>query len=904
VGYKAEKRVTVRFLKFLHSERRKSDLDEEIAAHLALAAADKCEQGSEAEAAQHEARREFGNVALVKDRTREAWGWLWLERLLQDARYALRQMRKSPGFAIAVIGTLALGIAAAATMFTVVDHVLFPSLPYPHPRQLVSIVEGATGPDNWSSTPFLDIASWRSQSHSFEQIGYYHQGEGRNFLGTKAASTEISLVLVSPNFFKTLGVQPQFGPGLADAPETFAQSASDNAIVLSDTAWRTIFAADPHILGKNVQINGKAHTITGVMPRGFAFPYQVFKPQVWAPGPLTAADEIRNDNTPEYDVVARLRPGVTPAAALAELTTLQKHPAQNYTNARQRDAATHLRITPYASTLVETSTRRALDSLLVAALLLWLIACVNATNLLLARAIARQREMAMRGALGASRWRLTQQLLVESCILSGLAAILGGAIAVCLVTAFHHALKNNLPFEVPASINLPVLAGLIALTLISAILAAAWPAWIAGHSPIEPALKQGGQQSGASRRHHRLRGGLVIAEIAMSLTLLAACGLMLRTLYALRHVPLGFRTDHIIVASLDIPTYRFSKVNASADIYQPLLERVKSLPGVDSAGLISDVPLGKTYFAYIGLYGGDKQKPVYAFFKAVSPNLQSVFGFHMLAGRYFNASDTASSPSIAVVNESFARVFAPHEQDLTKLLGKKLMGNQRGKPGEGTTIIGVLDDFRQRSVDQSPAPEIELCLPQLTPKDQFYTDLEGIAMDLAIRTQRPLAQVVPELRAALKQASPELANSTITTMDQIVEDSYGSQRLAAHLLESFAAAALLLCIAGLYGLLAYVVSQRTREMGVRFALGAQRGDVIWLILRQAGVLVLAGVALGLALAFATSRFIRSYLYGVKAHDAWTLAGVAVVLLVAGAAAAYLPARRAANVDPVEALRAE
>jgi predicted permease len=687
-------------------------------------------------------------------------------------------------------------------------------------------------------------------------------------------------------------------------PETFAKSANDNAIVLSDTAWRTIFAANPHILGKTVQINGKAHIVAGVMPRGFIFPYQSFKPQVWMSAPLTDADKVRNDNTPEYNVVARLRPGVTPAAAFAELTTLQKHVAQNYTDPRQRDTATHLRITPYASTLVETSTRRALYSLLAAALLLWLIACVNATNLLLARAIARQREMAMRGALGASRWRLTQQLLVESCILSGFAAILGGAIAICLVTAFHHALKNHLPFEVPASINLPVLAGLIALTLISAILAAAWPAWITARSPIEPALKQGGQQSGASRRHHRLRGGLVIAEIAMSLTLLAACGLMLRTLYALRHVPLGFRTDHVIVANLDIPTYRFSKINASADIYQPLLERVKNLPGVDSAGLMTDVPLGKTFIMSIGFYGSSKQKPLISFFKAVSPNLQSVFGFHMLAGRYFNASDTASTPSVAVVNSTFAHAFAPHEQDLTKVLGKKLMGNERGKPGEGTTIIGILDDFRQRSVDHPPSPEIELCLPQLTPKNQFYTDLEGIAMDLAIRTRQPLAQVVPELRAALRQASPELANSNITTMDQIVEDSYGSQRLAAHLLESFAAAALLLCIAGLYGLLAYVVSQRTREMGVRFALGAQRGDVIWLILRQAGVLVLTGVALGLALAFASSRFIRSYLYGVKAHDAWTLAAVAVVLFIAGAAAAYLPARRAAHVNPVEALRAE
>ena len=894
----------MRFLKFLRPERRKSDLDDEIAAHLALAAADKRDQGADAEGAKQEARREFGNIALVKDITREAWGWVWLERLLQDARYALRQMRKSPGFAATIIGTLALGIAAATTMFTVVDHVLFPPLPYPHASQLVRVFEGATSPDHWMGSPYLDIAAWRNQSHSFEQIGYYDNSTGRSFLGGPTTSTEVSLLLVSPNFFETLGISPQFGSGLLKTSESFAKTSSDSTVVLGDSAWRTIFAADPHILGKAVQINGKPYTVTGVMPRGFVFPYQLTVPQIWTPLHLSAADEVHNGKTPYYKVITRLRPGVGATAALAELTTLQKHIAESYTNPRERNNATHLRITSYASTLVQKATRSALYSLLAAALLLWLIACVNATNLLLARAIVRQREMAMRGALGASRWRLTQQLAVESCLLSVLASILGAAIAVCLITAFQHALKNNLPFEVPASINLPVLGALIALTFVSAVLAAAWPAWLAAHSPIEPALKQGGQQSGSSRRHHRLRGGLVVAEIAMSLTLLAACGLMLRTLYALRHVPLGFRTDHIMVANLDIPTYRFSKVNASEDIYQPLLKRVKGLPGVDSAGLMTDVPLDNTFESMISLYGNGMQKPVVSYFKAVSPDLQRVFGFQMLAGRYFNSSDTPASPSVAVVNRAFAHAFAPHEQDLNKVLGRKLMGSPRGKPGEGTTIIGIMDDFRQGSVDHAPAPEIDLNLSQITPASGFYTDLEGISMDLAIRTQLPLAQVIPELRAALKQASPELEHSNITTMDQIVEDSYGSQRLAAHLLESFAAAALLLCIAGLYGLLAYVVSQRTREMGVRFALGAQRGDVIWLILRQAGVLVLAGVALGLALAFATSRFIRSYLYGVKAHDAWTLAAVALVLLVAGAAAAYLPARRAAHVDPVEALRAE
>ncbi len=588
------------------------------------------------------------------------------------------------------------------------------------------------------------------------------------------------------------------------------------------------------------------------------------------------------------------------------MQVIQARSAQGY-GSEWRAARTHVLVEHYGASDVSQTTSRALLALTAAASLLWLIACINATNLLLARASTRQREMAMRGALGASRGRITQQLIVEGFVLSSIAALAGMGLAMGAIEIFHHALRLDLPFSVPATPNVTVLLALAALTVISAVLSSAWPAFMVARFPIEPALRQGGQQSGTSRSHHRLRGGLVITEIAMSLTLLAACGLLLRTIYALRHVPLGFRTDHVIVANLEVPTYRFASINASSDVYQPLLERVQHMPGVDAAGLMTEVPLGHTFSLEFSIYREGKNgdgATLVSTFKAVSPNLQSVFGFQMLKGRYFNMQDTASSDPVVVVNRAFARAFAPREQDLGKVIGMKVMKLNGGKQSKQASIIGILDDFHQSGVAGAPAPEIEASIAQTTPDSGFYTVLEGIAMDLAVRTHRPLAQVVPELRAALRQASPELANSNITTMDQIVEDSYGSQMLAARLLEIFAGSALLLCVAGLYGLLAYVVSQRTREMGVRFALGAQRNDVVWLILRQAGVLVLTGVVLGLALAYASTRFIRSYLYGVSAHDGWTFAAVAAVLLASGAVAAYLPARRAADVNPVETLRAE
>jgi len=894
--------------RLFHLEDGKADLDAEIEAHLAMAAADRRERGSEPEQASAEARREFGNVALVKDVTRQAWGWVWLERLQQDLRYALRQMRRSPAFAASVIGTLALGIAATAAMFTVVDRVLLQPLPYAHAGQLVQINEGGIGAYAWYGSEYPDIAAWREQLHSFESIAFYGSGlNGRSFLQNNGSAVQVYFTRVSANLMPMLGVAPQLGSGLPKTPETFAKSNTGSDILLSDAAWRTLFNADPNILGKTVHMNDQPYTVVGVMPHGFFFPDRSDYPQVWAPIELGDKDRSRTDESPVYTAIARLRPGVSMARASAELNTVQPRIAPSYADPETRKRASQARIEPYSEQRVGRDLRRALLALTTASGVLWLIACVNATNLLLARASARQREIAMRGALGASRRRLMQQLIVEGLMLSGLATILGTAFAYAAVSLFHHTLQSALPFSIPDAPGLPVLAALAALTIVSAVVSSAWPAFLAARSPIEPALRQGGQQSGASRAQHRLRGGLVIAEIAMSLALLAACGLLLRTIYALRQVPLGFRTDHIIVANLDIPTYRYAKTNAATTLYQPLLERAQHLPGVDAAGLITEVPLGHTFMMQLeslkeSKSPNQKDSLVTSTFKAVSPDLQRVFGFQMLKGRYFNSQDTASAEPVVVVNRAFARAFAPEEQDMGKIIGMQLFHMQKG--GKQATIIGILDDFHQQGIAGPSFPEVEVSLPQLTPDSGYYTVLEGIAMDLAVRTRRKPSEVIPELRAALKQASPELAGSNFSTMDQIVEDSYGSQMLAAHLLEIFAGSALLLCVAGLYGLLAYVVSQRTREMGVRFALGAGRGDVVWLVMRQAGILVALGVAVGLALAFVSGKLVRSYLYGVSPHDGWTLAAVVIVLMLAGAVAAYLPALRAAEVDPVEALRAE
>ncbi|MBT9329621.1 ABC transporter permease [Paracidobacterium acidisoli] len=888
------------------AEARRRDLDDEIAAHLAMAAAERETSGADAATARHEAEREFGNAALVKDVARESRGWMGPERLLQDARYALRQMRRSPGFAVTVIGTLALGIGAATAMFTVVDHVMLRPLPYAQADRLVTLSEASqTGRPGFGVT-YPDVRAWAEQSHAVEKAAFYNRLSPRDFLQNGDASVRVSGELVSANLFDVLGVHPQLGRGFDEDASGLATNGNPNVMVLSYGAWQTVFHGDTEIAGRAVKVNTDTYTVVGVMPQGFSFPFDAAAeaPQIWVLGQPGPKDMLRNSDTPNYEVIARLRQGIAESAAAAELNTLQKQVVQGYADAQSREDRAVVRLRNYADTVVDADLKRALLVLSAATGVLWLIACINVTHLLLARATTRRREIAMRGALGASRGRIVQQLAVEGLMLSGVAAVLGTAIGMAVIRLSRGAIPTHLKVDMSAHVNLTILSVLCALTLLSAVISSVWPALLAARAPIEPALKQGGRQSGAGRGMSRLRGLLVVAEIAMSLTLLAGCGLLLRTLYTLRHVPLGFRTDHILVADLSIPSWRFTGMNMTTSLYQPLLDQVQQMPGVQAAGLMTEVPLGNTFNVMLTLngegHGMDSAHNITAVFKSVSPSIQKVLGFRLLAGRFFDERDTPSSQPVFVVNRAFAERNAPDPKDPASIVGTNLW--HFGKtPAQ---VIGVLDDERQSSIMKPSQPEIEASIRQLAPGVSFYSVLEGNAMDIALRTSLPPEQMIPQFREILRKASPEFAHVPITTMDRIVDDSYGSQRLAAHLLEVFGGSALLLCIAGLYGLLAYLVSQRTREMGVRLALGAPRSSVLLLMLREAGAMILTGVAVGTVFTLVSGRLIRSWLYGVTAHDFRTLAVASLLLAVSGLAAAWLPARRAASVDPVEALRAE
>ncbi|WP_263359976.1 ABC transporter permease [Acidicapsa ligni] len=890
-------------------ERRKDELEEEIQTHIRMDVLARMERGETRAEAEAAARHEFGNVALVRDVTHDHWRWNRLERLGQNLRYAVRVLRRSPGFSITVVLTLAVGVGATCAMFTVVDRVLLQTLPYPHANRLVQILElGKRGAVQYGS-PYLDIEQWQKRGHAFSQIAFYQTaGKRISFLEGKNGDSHVLSTEIGGSLFPVLGVHPVLGRDFQQDPASGGVKADDaHSLMLSDDAWRTDYGADPGIVGKVVHLRGEAFTVIGVMPRSFVFPVERSLPMVWTPIVLGAKDATRERNvSPTYQTIARLQPQATLKQADAELKAIQPDIARAYTDSYDREDVSSIEVKSYSESLTDSKVQKALLALFGASGLLWLIACLNVTSLMLARATSRRREIAVRGALGASRWQIVQQLLIEGLLLSGCGSLLGLGLAVGILKIFEHALTMQFSIHETLTPDITVLAGLLVLTIVSSLLVCVWPAIGAARAEIEPALRQGSLQ-GTGQTKHRTRAVLVITEIALSLTLLVGCGLLLRTIYALKHVPLGFRTDHILVANMTIPSYKFTGTNMTTGFYQPLVDRVKQLPGVQSASLMTEVPLGKTYgmIFTLGVEGKSaadvRKRDLKAQFRAVGPEMQKVFGFHMVRGRFFNEQDTATSQAIVIVNRAFVKAYFGDDRDPGKMIGEHLLSLDSKRD---TTVQGILDDERQVNVADPSKPEIEVCISQLAPDSDFYKFAEGVEMDLAVRTDLSPSVMVPELRKVMRAASPDLADSNFTTMDQVVEDSFGDQALAAKLLEIFAGSALLLCIAGIYGLLAYLVAQRTREMGLRIALGAQRSNVMWLVLRQAGWMLVAGLSAGLGLAYVATQGLKTFLYEVKSNDPWTMAAVTLMLLIGGLAASWLPARRAASVDPMKALRTE
>lgn len=878
------------FRRMISRNRMTADLSEEMQQHLEEKIEALIADGMSRDEAVHFARRAFGNATLIEQRSREVWMWPLIESIWADIKFALRQLRKSPGFTATAILTLALGIGVATAMFAIVNGVLLRPLVFPHSDQLYTAAKvGAEGNLNeWIS--YSEIQQWQKASDDSARIAF--SGGNIEIAETRSGAMLISNDTLSANFLQTLGVQPMLGRDFLPEEQLDGHS---HVVLLSYPVWRHAFAGNQKILGQVMRIGGVPYTVIGVMPPKFAMPLESgWSSEVFTPIERTTL--LKADaHTEFFAPIVRLKPGATSTSLQAELSSVQAHIAQA---AKPGDeVAAHVQLTGLRDSMV-ADVRPALIALDIAVGLVWLIACCNVAGLLLSRLSSRRVEVAVRGALGAGKRRMVRQFLAESLLLSAAGALIGLGLAAFTLEIFRRTIEMKLPQAQGIHLSPTVMVTLVGFTILTGLIFGIFPAILAARTPIAEMLKSGGLTSSGNPAQASLSNLLLIGEVAISIVLLVGAGLMLHTVYSLRHVPLGFRTDHLLLVNFTVPNWHYKDRNLNAALWDPLLEDVRQLPGVQAAALSSVLPIGHDREITVDLdHQNWTDRDVTAVVRAASPGLSSVLGMRLQAGRFFNAQDMPGSARVMVVNQAFVRNYMRNKSPIGKLI-------QLGSPIDPATIVGVLDDVREDDVASPSQPAIYLSMAQLTPGKSLSLALTGRFMELAVRTQTKPDVMITELRDAIHRENPDLVAEDFSTMEQAIEDSIGSQRLAARVIGIFGGLALLITVVGLYGLLSYSVAQRTREIGIRIALGADRGRVTRMILRQALILLAAGIAAGLALAFWASRFLNSFLYGVSTHDPWILAAVPFVLVLCGILAAYIPARRAASVDPMVALRAE
>jgi len=804
-------------------------------------------------------------------------------------RPSLRRLLRQPGFTLTAVGVLALGIGIATAMFSVLNAELLRPLPYLHPDQLVTVAEPRGATEVFWGVSHLDALDWQRSAHSLQQIAFTQPALAT--LQTEADSTSLEADTVSANLFALLGVPPALGRAFA-AQDAAARS---RLAVLSDALWRSAFHADRGVVGTSIKLDGTGYVVAGVMPPAFRYPYDN-SAALWTLylPPATPTKEDRTDTG--FSVIARLAPGTSIAAAQAEVSAIQAGIARRFAGDHLTDRVV---VRSYKDSLVahESST---LWAVALAVGFVWLIACASVAGLLLSRFAARRRELAVRAALGASRARLARGLLGEALLVGGAAGAAGCGVAALCLGGLRPFLSRHFLDSAHIRLNPMVLAALVAASLLSVVVVGLLPALAVARVPAAQGLAD--RSAAGSPAQARLRDALVVAEIALALLLLAGAGLLLRTLHALRQVPLGFTTANILTVRLNTPRGSFAHDSVYTAFEAPLLARIEAMPGVAAAAVSSVLPLAhgvqvKGMFGIEGRHNLTADQQPQGDLRFTSPDYPKTFGIVLERGRFFDPRlDTATSQPVVVVNHTFAARYFPGQDAVGQHLS---IG-----PKKYAEIIGVLADARDISVAEPPAPQMHFSTTQLAPGKAPFYNIGAQFLQLGVRTRTPSEASVPAIRAAIHALRPDLAPGTFQTMTQLEDLALGDQTFAARLLSLFALAALAIALAGLYGLLAYQVGQRTREMGIRVALGADRSDIVGLVLRRALWPLGLGVALGLGLALALARLLAAYLFGVPARDPWTLAAVALLLAACGLAAAWLPARRAAAVSPLTALHAE
>jgi predicted permease len=872
------------WLRKLFSRRRRyADLSVSIQEHLEEKIDDLVEEGMSREKATQTARREFGNVTLLEERSREVWQWPTLESICADVRFALRQLVKSPGFTISALLTLGLGIGANTAVFSVVNAVMFRPLPYFHSEQLVSIesriTTGVPSPDLVSYPIFFD---WRSRNTAFDRMVAYHDDEFT--LGGSGEAEHLDGEVVSWDLFPLLGVKPVLGRSFLQAEE----SAGTHAVVLSFRLWNERFQADPTLIGRSITIDKLPYTVVGVAPKSFQFPIQHPGIALWTTiahdaspigdnPPLTA---VRGART--LDVIARLKSGITMQAAQTQMDGLSATLAKQYPEEDGRLAGVYIKT---EIDRVMGDMRRPLYILLGAVGLVLLIACANIASLLLLRTTERERELAMRAALGAGRYRVIRQLLTENLLLAALGSTTGLFFYFLCGRLLIKMASDSIPRIEQAGIDMQVFVFLTFLAVFTAALFSLPAAIQIARMDFTGSLKMGTSKN--AFKQDKLRNSLVIGQIAIGLMLLSGAVLLVSSLMHLEKQDIGVRADHLLTFSVGLPEEQ-SSGDKQAAFYRGLLEKLDNTPGIISAAAAGPLPLtGDQINMAFDIQGrpssaSNRPRSDMAF---VTPGYFTTAGTPILQGRGFAHLDDANSPPVFIVNKAFADKFFPGENPI----GKRIKGGPSLRE-----IVGVVGNARQ-SVLSSDAEPIGY-LP-------FY-QLPFVPVSLMIHTSLPPHNLELTVRAAVSSLDQQVPIYEVRTMQDLLFAQIAEPRLHGILLSIFAGLALVLTVVGLYGSIAYSVSRRTRDIGIRIALGANGGQVALMVLWKALGLVLLGIVAGFIGTLFGTTLLRNMLFGITARNPWPFLIACSVMSVAGGIAAYLPARRAAAIDPMQALRSE
>lgn len=864
--------------------RSTDDFAEEIKAHLELEADELKREGLSEDEARRKARLEFGNVSAAQERFYLKNRVAWIDNLVQDARFAVRQLVKNPGFSVTAILVLALGFGACVAIFGFVDAALLKPLPYANPGRLMSVNEGSVESRRWPLS-YPDYLDWQRLNQSFTSLDIYG---GRGFLlRTPTGAEPVHGERVSGSFFQTLGVHPMLG---RDFYPDENRPGGPNVVILSYGAWLNRFGARNDVIGQTVDLDKGAYTVIGVLPREFSFAPSG-NAEFWVPlNNFSFHEKMRTFYN--FWGIGRLRDGVTIQTALAEMKAIAVQLKRQYGMTGPELSAS---VVPLSEIIIG-EVRPILLTLLGGAGLLLLIACVNVGSLVLARSESRRREIAVRGALGATRARLVYQFATEGLLLAGFGSLAGvivaGIVMKFLARLVPKDMASSMPFLGGVGLNAHTGTFAAAIALMVSLLLAVTPILQLAFREIRDGLSDG-DRGAAGRLWRRLGANLVVVELAVAVVLLAGAGLLGKSLYRLLHVPLGFDPNHLATVQVKASGTVYKADEQTSGLYREIVRRVSSLPGVESVGMTSMLPvqcncaIDRIHFPGRPYHGEHNDVDE----RHVSGEYLPTLKARLLRGRFFTDADDSSKPGVAVINQTLAQKYFPGENPI----GQRIANEEGGHPSTWE-IVGVVDDVREGPLDVETWPAEYFPISQT--RDLFFS--------LAVRTGQDAGGVLPMILSTLHQIDPELSVSDEATMNERIGETQAAllHRFSAWLVGGFAAMALILGAVGLYGVVAYSVNQRTREIGVRMALGAQRNSVYRLVMQQAGWLTLAGLLIGLVCSVGTSMLIRKLLFGVEAWDGMTLGGVAVLLGLASVAASFLPARRAASVNPVEALRAE